>query len=86
MGEVVLLKTVQKWRGNVLDFALFDHHYAVKVTVHSARLNVSTDGDIGIVTRSRGSVDTMEASVEEIVETLVNGVGLREDYSVALGD
>ncbi len=86
MGEVVLLKTVQEWRRDALDFALFDDHHAIEVTVHSARFDVSANGDVGIVTRSRGSVDTMKAPVEEIVEALVNRVSLREDYGVALGD
>ncbi len=86
MGEVVLLKTVQEWRRDALDFALFDDHHTIEVTVHSARFDVSANGDVGIVTRPRRSVDTMETSIEEIVEALVNRVSLREDYSVALGD
>ncbi len=84
MRQVILLKPIQKWWRNVLELRVFNDNHAFKVRVDSARLDVGPDGDIGVVARSGVGVDAMESTVEEVVEGLMDGVGLAEDYSVAL--
>ena len=84
MRQVVLLKAIEEGRGNVLNVRLLHHQHTLKVRVHSAGLDVRPDGHVGIVTGAVLGVDAVEAAVEEVVEALVDGVGLRHDHRVAL--
>ena len=53
--------------------------------MHAARLDVSADGDVGEVARAGVGVDAVEATVEEVVEALVDAVRLAHDHSVTFG-
>ena len=64
---------------------MLHHHYTLEIRVHPAWLDVSANGNVGIVTGARVGVNTMESPVEEIIETLVNGICLAHYDRVSLG-
>lgn len=82
MREAVLLKPVEEglWGGGQV--GLLHHYHTLKVLVDTAGFDVGANGYVGIVTGARVGVDAMESAVEEIVETLVDGVCLAEDNSM----
>ena len=83
--QAVLLKAVEKGSRDVGHFRLLDDHHALKVVVHPTRFDVSANRNVGVVARPRASIDAVKAPVEELVETLVDGVGLAQDHRVSLG-
>ena len=82
MGQPILLESVQERLGHGLQVGLPHHYDALKVLMHAARLDVGTNGDVGEVAWPGVSVDAVEATVEQIIEALMNAVRLAHDYSV----
>ena len=85
MADAVLLKPVEEGGRSPGYLALLHHNHTLKVLVDAAWLQVGTDGYVGIVTRAvLRVVYASEALVEQVVETLVDVVGLAHEYSVTL--
>ena len=85
VGDAVLLKPVQEWSWRVHHLRLLHNHNTLEVGVHSARSQVGSDGNVGVVTGTPVLVvDPTEPLVEEVVEAFVDVVCLAHDYCVAL--
>ena len=86
MRETILLKPVQERLRDVLllQIGLLHNHQALKVLVYATRLDVGPDCNVGVITRASVGVNSVEPPVEEVVETLVDGVCLTQDNSVTL--
>ena len=52
--------------------------------MHAARLDVSPNGNVGIVSWARGGINAMEAAVEEVIEALMDGISLCHHHCMAL--
>ena len=83
VSERILLKTIQKWRRNIVYLRLSYHHNTLEVRMHSARLVVSSNCNVRVVSwTSLGIINTTESLVEEIIETLMYLIGLTEKDSM----
>ena len=81
--QKVLLKPVEeRWR-DILQLGFLHHHYTLKLGVHTARFDVGPNGNVGVVPWARGGIDAVEAAVEEVIEALVNSIGLGHHHSMA---
>lgn len=85
--EPVLLEAVEERLGDDLstEIRLLHHHQAFKGLVDTAGPDVGPNGNIGIVAGPCVGINTMKATIEEIIEALVDAVCLTQDYHVTLG-
>ena len=52
--------------------------------MHTAGLDMSPNGNVGIVTWTSFGINAVEAAIEEIIEALMNGIRLHHHHCVAL--
>ena len=81
--DIIFLKSIQEWSRSVLYLALPNDYNILEVLVYPARLQVSPNCYIGIISRAEFRIiNHLESLIEQIIEDFMNIVSLTHHHSV----
>ena len=82
--DAVLLKAVEEGCRCVLHLRLLHDHNTLKVRVHTGRLHVSPNGNVGVVASTPfGIINLAEMLVKEVIKAFMYVICLCHQYCVA---
>ena len=85
MCYVILLESVQERCWCLIQFRLLNGYNALKVGMYTARLKMSTNGNVSIQSCSRiWVINSLKSPIKQIIEPLMNIISLQHYYTVAL--